>query len=535
MKILLKNSSILFLLFIFFGNGACQQSEKEDKAIDALSVLDRMVREREKYTKDIQIKILKAKAEEKNSKTLQDRYNALRGLYELYRSYKIDSALIVADKRLETAQQINEKSKIISASLNLAEGYVLSGQPLKALNILDTLPTELMADHQLKYRNNIYLKAYSLKKNEAILSHERLKAIESLQNYRNIELKNKDKNSRGYLTLMAEQLKDSGMIDEAVAKMEDMANKYDISESAPLLYMMGETYLEAGKIDEAIEFLTQAAFLDISNGSKEYRALILLASALYQKGDLNRAFEYINCAFEDANFSKANLRTDEVMQIMPIISNAFLQQEKEIKQRNAWIIVTAVGFILILILFIILIIKSNHSKHKMIETIETMNKKLTQRNNQLIESSEIKLNILRDFLIKYARYIGNTKTFRKKLYRLIKGGQYQQAENLTRSNKDENVSFSDFQEMFDVAFLSIFPDFIEKLNQYLKIPMEKNENMRLSPEIRMVALMRLGITSTEEISEMFNYSSQSVYNLRSSLRNLINVNWEVFEKEVTKI
>lgn len=525
-------------LTIFLCLGTSEYSVAESSSNNHsryLKMLDEIIANREKYASDYHAKIAEARFNYNSEADPIEQYNALRRLYELYRTYRIDSAMIVAERRLDVAKITGEQAKIVSATLNLAEGYALSGNFGKAISILDTINDAILAEHQRKYRNSIYKTAYALQKETSLLSQDRMEALEMLRSLREKELKERDKNSRGYIMLVAEQLRDAGMTKEAAAKMDELQQRFDISDNAALLYMAGEINLEAGNEDKAIELLTQASILDLSAGSKEYRSLILLASELLKKGDVRRAFDYINLAFEDATFSKANLRTEEIMRFMPSIHKAFYDKERQVNRLTIIFLCISAFFIILLVIFVFLLVKAVRSNRKMIHTVEQINGKLKARNNDLMESDSVKLGILNGFMMDYSRYISRVVSFRKNIYRLIKTGQYDKAINAVRTDKVEAPDISAFQEMFDVAFLSMFPDFLEKLNMLLEKPIEQKESMRLSPEVRIAALMRLGITSTDQIVEMFHYSTQSVYNLRSSLRGMLKVSWEEFEEEIRKI
>lgn len=500
-----------------------------------LEALDKSLDQREVYLSSVKEKISQARLNLNKSKDLLSQYNALRNLYDLYRNYRIDSAFYIAEQRLDIAQQLGDQSKITSATLNLAEAYTMLGNPEVAIATIDTLEAAFMQDHHVKYRDNVYKKAYTMKKNHNSSNKERIAANVKLKAIIDEELKTKDKNSRGYLTLRAEQLRDAGLSNEAVGLIEEAKRKYDFSDNAAVLYTAGEIYLDAGRPEEAVDYLSRAALIDVEKGSKEYKALILLASALYQQGDIDRAFKYINIAFEDAIFSRANLRTEEIIEILPIINNTFYQKEKEIRNRTLVILVVAISFILFMLVFILSVVRAYKTKKRMVKTIEDINTQLSLQNRELIKSEELKLDVLSDFMVKFAHYLNQTKDYRKSMFRLLKSSQYEKALGMTLAQKDKAIDFNAFQEMFDVAFMSMFPDFIDKLNKFMITPVRQKDTIRLSPEIRMAALMRLGINSTDVIARMFNYSAQSVYNLRSTLRSMLNVSWEEFETQIRNI
>lgn len=526
----MKNIVLLGYLILFLSSLPCRAASDS-----ALKELDRTVAERHRYEAVKREEISKARADYDRAKTDSDRYNALRGLYEAYRSFRIDSALIVSDTRLVVARRMGVRSKIASASLNLAESYVKSGHPDEALRILDTLSVDHLEDYHLKYRNSIYRNAYSLKSKTALLPADRMAAFEKLRELREETLSSPDKESRGYYTLMAEQLKDAGMLDQAVAMMEEADRKFDFSHDAAMQYSMGEIYLAAGRKEKAKNALTKAALIDITSGVKEYRALILLASLLFEEGDVERAFDYINCAFEDAHFSNAYLRTPEILAYMPVIDQTFHAYEQQSNRKTKTFLWITVAMLAVLIVVSVLLWRTLHAKRKMMGEISEINAQLADRNEKLLEADRLKLSHINNLMLTNARYLSRIKDYRKSVYRLMKTGQYDKAIDTLKSDRADSKDIAAFHEMFDDAFLSMFPDFIQSVNRLLKTPMELKDQNRLTPELRVMALMRLGLSSTEEISGMLHYSSQTVYNLRSSIRNLTDLPREEFEKALKAI
>lgn len=81
----------------------------------------------------------------------------------------------------------------------------------------------------------------------------------------------------------------------------------------------------------------------------------------------------------------------------------------------------------------------------------------------------------------------------------------------------------------------MFSDFVDKANALLREPIVLREPSRLTPELRVAALMRLGIKSTDEIASMLHYSAQTVYNLRSSLRSMSDLPKAEFEARIASL
>lgn len=501
---------------------------KADESL--LQQLDRLIADRADFDRERSLEITRNRLEYDTATTDASRYNALRGLYEKYRSFRIDSAIIIADKRLQVARRLGTPSKIASATINLAEGYARAGDADRAIAVLDTLKDSSLEDYHRKYRSSVYRSAYQKKSSSALLARDRIEAIDSLRKFRDDAASEVSASSRGSYTLEAERLRDAGLYAEAVAKMEEANSIFDFSNDAALLFTMGDIYYSAGQRDKAIDFLTCSAMLDITNGTKEYKSLILLASILYEEGQLHRAFDYINCAFEDANFSNSNLRTAEIMKSMPVIDKAFHEAQKNDSIRTQKFLIFASFLVILLLISLIFAIIAFRDKRKMIATVNKINAKLEEQNAELVRADSLKLHHINLLLLAYSAYISRLKDFRKTILRLLKTSQFDKAVDALKADKTEIRDIAAFHEMFDEAFLSMFPDFIDEINRYFISPVKLKSPGHLTAELRVAAMMKIGLSSTDEFVNMLHYSPQTVYNLRSSLKSMLNVTWEEFER-----
>ena len=464
-----------------------------------------------------------------------DRYNILRSLYRSYRSYRIDSALIMADMRLECARQIGDPSRVISAGINLAESYAKFGDVRKAQAILDTLRPRQMEDYQRKYLNSVGMGVYRQLAETAALPAERVEAKARLRHMRDEAIAEAPEDSQGYYALQAERLLDAGQTREAVSRMEDAEARFDFSDNAIMQYLMGEIYLAAADTVKARDHIARAAIIDIGKGTKEYSSLILLSSILYSNGELDRAFKYINYALEDAVYSHAAVRTGEVMKIMPLIDASFHASDERARSRQNILMVVAAMFALLMLLVTVLLAMALRRNRRIMAQVEAANDLLQRSNDRLRETDSQKLMFINTLMLAYAGYIERLRDFRKSLYRKLKAGQYDKALNDVGSDRVESLELADFHAMFDRTFLALFPGFASKVSVYFTKSLEQKSPDRLSPELRVLALMRLGLTSTEEIARMLHYSPQTVYNYRSRIRNSLNCSREEFEKALARI
>lgn len=89
---------------------------------------------------------------------------------------------------------------------------------------------------------------------------------------------------------------------------------------------------------------------------------------------------------------------------------------------------------------------------------------------------------------------------------------------------------------FDIAFSRLYPDFQKQVNDLLKddCKIESPENELLNNELRLLALMKIGITDSSRIATILDISVNTVYFYRNRLKNKAR-DKENFEEEVLKI
>ena len=128
--------------------------------------------------------------------------------------------------------------------------------------------------------------------------------------------------------------------------------------------------------------------------------------------------------------------------------------------------------------------------------------------------------------------------FRSKIHKQLKRGDEDEVLRLTRPSGDIiNEEIHDLYRNFDMAFLDIFPDFVDRFNDLLlpdkKITLKKGE--LLNTELRIFAMIRLGINESAQIAELLHYSIRTVYNYRSGINRKTNVKDRKFEEHLMRI
>jgi deoxyribodipyrimidine photolyase len=179
----------------------------------------------------------------------------------------------------------------------------------------------------------------------------------------------------------------------------------------------------------------------------------------------------------------------------------------------------------------------NAELNKLNDELHTVNEVLHSTNNELSESNKIKEVYIGRFIELCSIYINKIDDFRKKVHTKIKEGNINEAKLITQSQDIMDVEFEELYSNFDNAFLQLFPDFVEKVNELLnekdKFIIKKEE--LLNPELRIIALMRLGINDGSKISQFLRYSLTTVYNYRTKTKNRTFLQKEEFDNKILQI
>lgn len=447
-----------------------------------------------------------------------DRYNVYRSIYGAYRGYRNDSALIIAERRLEAARRLDDYSKITSASLNLAEAFSACGNYHEALAILDTLRREDMAQTHRRYLYSIYGQTYRRLSDDDMLPSGKLTFKNLEKAYRDSSLTMFGEDDQSYHYLRAWQLMDAGQWQEALALIEQTEKKFGpIDDNAPVLAQKALIYHHLGDAEKEKQFLARAAILDLQSGVKDYSALMDLAIHLNEEGDVDRAYDYIRAALEDAMFSKAKSRTSQILQAIPIIDAAYNHAERQ-RRMLLWVFFGVAGSLAVGLAIALFIVRKQLRKNRLVrERLAELNNRKAVNINELFDS--------------YSSYIEKISAFRKHLSVLLTVGKYGEAKNYVDNDKLENDELRELYQKFDKIFLSIFPDFIDEFNSMVKTSAKVTvKEGQLTSALRVVALMKLGITSTNSIASMLHYTPQTVYNYRNRIRQSLDVDAAAFDR-----
>jgi DNA-binding CsgD family transcriptional regulator len=522
--------------------------------IDSLMVsLDSAIAANKTYmqSKELRLKSLKLLVG-KPGMTSEQTYAVNELLYQEYVKYNFDSTLRYINLNLTLAESLKNPEMINETKFHLSHLLSASGMYSESLEILGGInPKELNSKLKLDYYS-CYQQVYAeLGLYTALKNGDRYFAISG--SYRDSLLAELNPNSNEYLLLREAKLQDEGHVDESLKINTILLSRVTNTDPDFALYAFQRAISYRIKGDHEVEkkYLILSATADIRSAVKDNVSLTLLAILLFDQKDIDLAYKYIMFSLEDAKFYNSRLRFVEISRILPLISQAFqVKNDKQKAQLRLYAI--ALTLLTALLIFALLLMynqmkklskarkdlqKANAQLYDLSQDLFTANAQLKSLNHELFESNHIKEEHIGFFLNMCSTYIDKLEDFRKMTHRKVSTGQFEDLFNLTKSAHFFDSELKEFYTNFDTTFLHIFPNFVEQFNLLLA----DNERLVLKPEellnteLRIFALIRLGITDSSKIASFLRYSINTIYNYRTRVRNKAAVPRDDFEHMVRNI
>ena len=292
---------------------------------------------------------------------------------------------------------------------------------------------------------------------------------------------------------------------DVISRLKECPMK-TLNDTAKVNDLLAREYMLQGDLENAIKHYIIAAECDMRLSAKSYNALYSLAKILFREGDIVRADRYMRTTRQDALASNFKTRYENVFTLEVEIMNVMIQQLKQKKQ--AYLITTIVSILLLIFAIIMLRVVGRYSS------------RLNASHQKLNEASKIKDNFLAVYMEKCVDYLNKVDKYRSSLRQAVKKEGPEAAIAMLRNPSFADHEFKELLTGFDSAFLGIFPDFVEKVNEHmqeghkLKMP-SKGE---LSTELRILALIRMGITKRPKIAKVLNISITTVYTYHCNLQ-----------------
>lgn len=534
--------AVVVAMFVGCGNAYARNIE------ESLQRLDREI-ENSKTTRDTKEKYLSMLRERlRSSRTPDEKFNLNRELYKEYVKYQYDSAYSHARAMLEIAKTTPEnKTRLNTARIAMMESFSTAGLFKEVDDMLDSISEpEIALDELPNYYNQCAMYYGTLSSyagfNSEVSALYRRQRVNYLNKLLSVTPRGGFMND--YALLGKKEMEGMEPLDRAQA-FETMLERKDLTDGqrAMLHSVAGRYFREGGKEEDGLYHLAESAIYDLKSNTRETTATKDLAQMLYSRGDLDRASRYIHLALEDAQNYNSRLRQIEINAILPEIENS---RYGKVSMR-LWVLTgITVTILLLLLLTVWLALKlrsksrSLHESHRELrlkkEELEESNERLKRLNSQLKETAEIRDRYIIQSLIGNTDFVNSVEEKIQKALVKLKLKHNEEAIRILQKagTKDERERM---YASFDTAFLQLFPNFPAEFNALFpkENRMEISSEQGMPMEVRIYALMRLGIDKAEEVAKYLNLSVNTVYVYKTRLKSRSSIGKDGFEEAVKAI
>lgn len=534
---------------------ACDGSRKagDSELQDLYSTLDYEIDNSRKYEIEKNDRIRKYRKEYSLSSDEEQKTAAINKLIDEFDAFNADSALYYISLNLKRPSVLAIPGEHTRLLIRRADVYAHAGLFSDALATMasiprDSLTPELLDPYYTAYCDTYqYLSEYT-NEHETSLLYEKLRSdyADSLSAVIIPETFN-------HLVYGMTEVARNGDPDKAIEVLTKHLDNYTSGtrEYSILASILAHFYKTADRRDEYKRYIVLSAISDVKGAVKENVSFRELATVMFEDGDIDRANRYLKKSIADANFFSALMRNAQSSKMLPVIDEAYNLAQTELTDRLKSQVLVSSILAIILLITVIWILKQVRSLKKAKDDISKAHEELSQLSSRLKETnSELEQSNaeLQEYNLTKEQYAGlfmeycstaisTLQRYQLTLQKLTKQGSNRAA--LLKKLESSEVAdqlLKDFYVKFDEAILNIYPDFVEKFNALLKdgekVTLKTGE--QLNTELRLFALVRLGIDDSAKIAQFLRCSLATVYTYRSKLRKRA-VDPDNFENAVKNI
>ena len=566
----MKSGLFILIVCLLFPAYVCADTSKHalEENRKLLHSLDSLLEQQDLFVRVKEKRIKQLKMQYSRVKDVKELYAMNRMVYLEYRVYDADSALHYINKNIQLAQQTNNRTWEVVSLLEQSFVLTSSGLLTEALKaVSDIQPEELPQNLRSEYFGRLCtlysrLRDYS-SENSQLSEH-----------YNNLQKAFRDSvyltatpdelrywNCRAWLYMGTPEIEPvKQAFEENKQTLSNDSRKYSIA-----TYNLSAIYRSENNESKYLENLILSAMADIRSVNGDIGSLQEIAEYLFKHGEIDRAYNYILYCSQKAMLFHNRVRIVKMSHLQNQIYKAY-QEQSRTQQKRLQASLIAVSFLFLVLIGAFLFIRkqvrrlkeanlkldSTNQKlsvnmdalstaHQRLEEVniqlKDLNTQLQEVNDQLRESNYVKEEYIGYVFNICSTYISKLEEFRKNINRKLKVGQIEDVKAMTDSSATASNELKEFYQNFDTIFLHLYPDFVGDFNALL-LPEERielKEGELLNTELRIHALIRLGITDSVKIADFLHCSAQTVYNNRLRTRNKSIIPKEDFINAVKKL
>ncbi len=461
--------------------------------------------------------------------TSENPYSDYKKIYEEYKSYNYDTALVFAKKMQSEAIRLGRDQYQVEAATARAFVYLSGGLFKEAYDVLSCLSDKYDSLPDIYYYTfaRLLWDMADYAGGEVALQYDSLAVTHIKQILSHVTPAD---SAQYWYPLAAIDLRQH-QYQQSIARMKEALLDSRCTEHERAIYESSLAFAnyQLGKSDIALHHYINAAIYDMLSSTYETVALRMVAEILYEQGETAAAERYIRLAMADATHYHARHRQISISQLLPIIEEQ--QNDELLRQRH-------LAYVLLIFVFILLIgagfamrfiVKRSRAIHAAQRTIHDMNQKL-------IIANKLKEELLGTFLVSGSRYLSRIEKYQQQVKQNAIDRRYNELMTIPRTT-DAHIQRANLDRKMDTMLLGLFPSFVQDFNNLLqegeRYVLKPNE--LLNTPMRIFALMRLGVTQNEQIAEILDCSINTVYTYKTRTIARSDLTADQFQEALMRI
>lgn len=545
----MRKHILFWLLVNWIGWIYAESVEKEIPQL--LATLDSILVQTGELASQKELKIAQLKKKLSNAANFEEEFWINKMLYDESFVFNADSAMKYVDRNIQIATELKKKDWQDEWLINRSFMFAATGLLKEAGEVLEKVDSTSLSDGlKLSYyyqRSYLYSHLGQYMGDQKQVNNKYYNEFENANKHMLALVRPKDP-LYWWCVASCNELSPGDSLFSALENVV-LSSQHNTRLDAMNAYSLSNMYKRIGDKEKTMIYLIYSAMADLRVCNRDIASLQELSSLLYDAGDIDRAYAYMNYCLKAALLYPNRVRIINIStELDKIYAN---YHQRDIRWRNSLqnylYIVTFFSIILVLALIGLYrqtkklrksrteLDSANHSLNQHVVELSQMHKQLALANqelqnlNELLRSANQKLQESNDVKEEYigyvfsicSNYISKLDEYRKNINRKLKTGQFEEARQLTDNSSLTQNELKDFYANFDAIFLRVYPDFVADLNSLLR-PEEQillKDASELNTEVRIYALVRLGINDSVKIADFLHCSPQTVYNHRLRMRN----------------
>lgn len=433
-----------------------------------------------------------------------ERYEVYGSIYELAYPFKYDLAIDAIESQEKLALKMGRNDLLTETRLRKAILYCTAGLYVECSEIAEKIDTTSFTSDTQKFLYYEYQQRFCRDFREYREPGKGGELDERAGYYRGRLIEFLPESNFLRQTMLLTELIEQGNFIGAGEVGQGMLSRYpeDSHEYAIAAYYTGVLCHEQGDPEGEIHWYIRSAIADICSATKDNASLYCVAIGIMDQ-DIARSFRYTQVALDDALFYNSKIRPFQIAKNLPAIEKAYTAMiRKEVNRRN--ILLLLISLLAVFLIIIVLMMLSYH-------------RRLQRAVAALSEANAAKEEFLALFLSMSSSYLDKLR------------------HHLSRDQMEDELK--SFYAAFDNAFLELYPSFVEDFNSLLvpEARVELKRGEKLNTELRIFALIRLGVDQSSHIASLLRYSVNTIYNYRAQVKASALSGRDDFEERVKVI